>query len=65
LAKRDCTKFRQAHEPPSRDRVLRGEVHVHRLLDFALGDVLDSVVLVNALERAVPDDLWLVIAIAV
>jgi hypothetical protein len=52
-------------EPPSRDRILRGEVHVHRLLDFALGNVLAGVVLVNAFERAIPDDLRLVIAFAV
>jgi hypothetical protein len=56
---------RQTHKPPSRHRVLRGEVHVDRLLNLAFGDVLDGVVLVDALERAVPDDLRLVIAFAV
>jgi hypothetical protein len=44
---------------------LRSEVHVDRLLNLAFGDVLDGVVLVDALERAVPDDLRLVIAFAV
>jgi hypothetical protein len=56
---------RQTHEPPSRHRVLRSEVHVDRLLNLAFGDVLDGVVLVDALEGAVPDDLRLVIAFAV
>jgi hypothetical protein len=56
---------RPNHEPPSRHRVLRGKVHVDRLLNLAFGDVLDGVVLVDALEGAVPDDLRLVIAFAV
>jgi hypothetical protein len=44
---------------------LRGEVHVDRLLNFTLGDVLAGVVLINTLEGAIPDDLRLVIAFAV